>query len=263
MKLNIADLKKTMYEFNSRSSRLLQADFEDYNDVLSKYIRFLTETELIYDYIIGCGECDQDVEQEFREVQTRRAIFSLGETTEEEVCNVYAILKYAADNNVDIPHRIGMSYSHSRKYQEILKDFNSRVTMVLIRHIETYLTKVGIDMGLDDNISYNITLKDGQVNIANDNAVINANNTVNGLNIEELSKLINEIKAAAEISSLSSEDEETMNSSLEVIEGESKSDTPRKSFIKTAVTGLKAIKGTAEFGAAVIALVQFIQPLIS
>ena len=34
MKLNRSELKKIIYDFNSISNRLLQADFEDYNDVL-------------------------------------------------------------------------------------------------------------------------------------------------------------------------------------------------------------------------------------
>ena len=134
--------------------------------------------------------------------------------------------------------------------------------MVLIRNIETYLTKIGIDMGIDENVSYTITVKNGQVNIANDNAVINATNTINGARLDELTKLISEIKLAAENSKLSSDDAEMVNSNLEVIQEEVKADKPRVGFIKTAISGLKAIKGTAEFGAAVVALVQFIQPLI-
>ena len=134
--------------------------------------------------------------------------------------------------------------------------------MVLIRNIETYLTKIGIDMGIDENVSYTITVKNGQVNIANDNAVINATNTINGARLDELTKLISEIKLAAENSKLSSDDAEMVNSNLEVIQEEMKADKPRVGFIKTAISGLKAIKGTAEFGAAVVALVQFIQPLI-
>ena len=55
---------------------------------------------------------------------------------------------------------------------------------------------------------------------------------------------------------------DALNSSLDVIEEELKSDKPRKSFIKTAITGIKAIKGTAEFGAAIAALIQFLQPFI-
>ena len=186
----------------------------------------------------------------------------MGETTEEEVRNVFAILKYIVENNVNVHYGIGMSYSHNKKFQVILKDFNSRVTMVLIRHIETYLTKVGIDMGLEDNITYNITVKDGQVNIANDNATINATNTVSGINMDELTQLLVGIKTTAQNSDLSPEDKEIVSSSIEVIGEELKAEKPRKSFLKTAITGLQAIKGTAEFGAAVVALIQFVQPLI-
>ena len=261
MKLNRKELKKVMYEFNAMSNRLLQADFNDYGDILKKYITFLDRTEIIHEYIADCGECDQNMEQEFTEVSTRNAIFELGGTTEEEVRNIYAILKYVVEKNINVSYGIAMSYSGSRKYQERLKDFNNRVTMILIQNIE-YLTKIGIDMGLDENVSYSITVKDGQINIANDSAVINATNTVNGASIEGLIKLINEVKLAAENSNLSSEDAEMVNSNLEVIQEEAKADRPRVGFLKTAVSGLKAIKGTAEFGAAVVALIRFIQPLI-
>ena len=41
-----------------------------------------------------------------------------------------------------------------------------------------------------------------------------------------------------------------------------KSENPKKSFIKTALAGIKAVKGTAEFAAAVAALIQFIQAVM-
>lgn len=262
MMLNRTELKKIQYEFNSLSNRLLQADFDDYNDVLRKYVRFLNETDIINDYIKGCGESDQDMALEFNEVQTHHAIFSLGDTTEEEIRNVYAILQFIVENDVKVYCGIGISYSHSRNYQEILNDFNNRVTLVLIRNIETYLTKVGIDMGLNDNVSYNISVKDGQVNIANNNASINATNTINGIDTDEFTILVDTIKAMAQSSNLSSDDTEVVNNNLEVIGEEIQKDKPRRGFIKTAINGLKAIKGTAEFGAAIIALIQFVQPFI-
>ena len=52
-----------------------------------------------------------------------------------------------------------------------------------------------------------------------------------------------------------------MTDSLEVIEELAKPDKPKRSFVKTAITTLKAIKGTAEFAAAVTALITFIQTL--
>ena len=262
MRLNRTELRKIMYDYSSLCNRLLQADFRDYNDVLSRFIRYITETEIIYDYISDCGECTQNMEQAYREVGSGDAIFALGDTDEEEVRNVYAILKYAVDNSIDLSYRVGMAYSSSRSFQEILKTFNERVTMVLIRHIETYLTKVGIDMGVDEKVVYNISVKDGQVNIANDNAVINASNNANMMDSEQLKRLIEAIRDEIGKSTLSEEDTESVESSLSVIQEECNSGKPRKAFVKTAITGIKAIKGTTEFTAAVLALYQFIQPFI-
>ena len=61
----------------------------------------------------------------------------------------------------------------------------------------------------------------------------------------------------------SDEDKEAASESLEVIETEVISPKPRKSMIKTAMASLQAIKGTAEFGAAVAALIQFVGSMLS
>mgnify|MGYP007060800760 FL=1 len=37
-----------------------------------------------------------------------------------------------------------------------------RFVMVLIRQVESYLTKVGIDMGIDEKNIYNVTVQNGQ-----------------------------------------------------------------------------------------------------
>ena len=134
--------------------------------------------------------------------------------------------------------------------------------MVLIRHIENYLTKVGIDKGIDDRIVYNITVRDGQVNIANDNASITPTNVANAVDIQELAKLICSIREKAEKENLSEDDREVVDNSLEVIEEEVRAEKPRKGFIKTALNSLSAIKSTTEFAAAVVTLIQFVQPLI-
>ena len=130
--------------------------------------------------------------------------------------------------------------------------------MVFIRHIENYLTKVGIDMGIDDKITYNITVSNGQVNIANDTATITATNTIN-FDVEQLERLISNVKTTAE--DFTDDDAELLSDSLEAIEAEVKSAKPKKGIIKTAATALLALKGTAEFAAAIAALVQFIQTI--
>ena len=202
------------------------------------------------------------MESEFKQVAGHQGIFELGNTDIEEVRNVYSILKHIVDHNVPVHYSIGMPYSHSRNYQEILKDFNDRVTMVFIRHIENYLTKVGIDMGLDERTTYNISVRDGQVNIANDNSNIVAMNSTQPVDLDKLEQLVTMVREHEKGEILCNDDVEVIDGSLDLITSEASSDKPKKGFIKSAVTALKGIKGTVEFGAAVAALIEFLQPLI-
>ena len=262
MKLNKKELKKIAYDFLCLSNRLLQADFRDYGTVLSRFTRFIRNTDVINDYIVDCGECELNLENEFKAVQSSRYTFDLGESDEEEVRNVTAILQYIVSNNIDVSHRLGFVYSASNKYQDILKAFNDRVVLVLIQHIERYLTKVGIDMGIDESTTYIITVKDGQVNIANDNAVISAKNMINSNDLDQITVLVNTIMKEASNFAITPEEKELLKSSIEMIKEEASSNKPKKNYIKTALAGLKGIKGTAEFCAAVTALAEFIMPLI-
>ena len=101
MKLNRKDLRKIQYDFNSCSNRLLHANYEDYSDVLAKFVKYIDSTPIISDYIHDCGNCDLDIENEINEVQGAygRLVFSLGETDGEEIRNVYAVLRYLVENN--------------------------------------------------------------------------------------------------------------------------------------------------------------------
>ncbi len=252
-----------MYDFNSISSRVIRAGYADYNDVVKKFINYVENENLIFDYIKDCGEPTYDIEKEIDEVRKSygRVFFELGDTEREEVSNIYHILKCFIQNDRDIIRSAGLSYTSSKKYDDMAKAFSERVVMVLIRHIEGYLTKIGIDMGMDENIKYSITVNDGQVNLATDNAVINATQN-NGLDTEKLTILIDKIKN--EMTAITNHDEiETIKDNIDVIENEMAQANPRKGFIKTAISGLQAIKGTAEFSAAIVALIQFIQPFIN
>lgn len=261
MKLNRADLRKILYDFNSISNRLLQADHSDHTKVVGRFVAFVKATPIIYDYVLDCGPCDQNMDEEFKEIKLSygRCIFDLGNTDPEEVRNVFAILDYIAEKGVDVSLAVAAGYTSSNNYQDRTKAFNDRVVMVLIRHIESYLTKVGIDMGIDEKITYSITVTNGQVNIASDNATINATNTV-GVDLEKVAALISDVRAAS--AGIIGEDAEALSDSLEVIEEQVKTEKPKKSFIKTAITTLKTIQGTAEFITAVAALAEFLQGIL-
>ena len=121
-----------------------------------------------------------------------------------------------------IYHGVAMGYSSSTKFQDKIKGFNERFIMVLIGHIERYLTKVGID-----KVVYNVTVHKGQAIIATDNASVTATNYF-GVDANKLNKLIAEVQTAT--SSLAEEDQQTVSECLEVIETEAVSRKAQKGY---------------------------------
>lgn len=104
---------------------------------------------------------------------------------------------------------------------------------------------------------YNIYAQ--QVNVASDNSTINAAQ-YNGIDLPKLKFLIGNVKQ--EITPALSEDEvEVINDSLDTIEALTDPNPPKKGVVRTALSALQRIKGTAEFGAAVATLVKFISEL--
>lgn len=115
MKLNKRELRKILYDFNSYANRLIQANYGDYTGVLQKYLNYLDSTPIITDYIKSCGDCDVNVEEDVKKVQHSygREIFAPGDTEEEEVRNIYAILRYIANENIDVYDAIAIGYARS------------------------------------------------------------------------------------------------------------------------------------------------------
>ncbi len=104
---------------------------------------------------------------------------------------------------------------------------------------------------------YNIS--GNQVNIANDHATINALQN-NGINVEELDRLVNTIKSLL-TDSLSPEVLEVITDNVEVLQEELRKENPKKGFIKTAISGLQNarphIADAVELTAAITSIIQF------
>ena len=264
MEVSKVELKLIIKEFLTASNRMLRADYLSYDTELKKFVSFIESKPLIVDFIISCGETEYDVEEEVKEVERSygQAIFSLGETKEKEVANIYAVIKYLASNNYNGRSCVYYGYSSSKKFQDKVDCFGDRFIRILITHIESYLTAMCIKMETNENVTVQFKIENGnfqnsQFNLSSDGSVINAiqNNAFH----EELGELIEKLKNASE--GMAEEDLETVNDCIEVIES-LKDDKPKKGIIRTALTTLKGIAGTTEFMAAVAEIAQFVKTLI-
>ncbi|MBD5113247.1 MAG: hypothetical protein HDT42_12075 [Ruminococcaceae bacterium] len=256
MKMNRKELKKTISDFNTISTRLLQSDYDEYIGVLKRFLNFIESTEIVNDFIQDCGGYCADIEESFNEVcqsfEPTRFNFSIG--TEEETSEIYSLVKLLCENNFQHPPlELLTAYSYAKKYNDMVKDFNHKVIFVLVGHIENYLKKVGIDMGLDSNITYNIN--GNQVNVANDNATINATQN-NGIDAAELKKLFDSMRNSLS-EELSEEDKKDAEECIDIIEQELQSNNPNEETVKTRFKLLKRIDCSVKFLSACASVATF------
>lgn len=255
--MNRNELKKIIREFNYVSNRLLQSDYSEYKKHLRKFIEYIDNTKIIKNLVDSCGKCEWDINKEFDEISNSYCdyIFSIGNTDSEEVSNVYAILKYMCMEYKGYVTNVMLGYFDSTKYNDMIKEFNHKVVLLLIRHIEIYLTEAGIDMGLDENVIYNIN--DIQVNLVADNATINATQNNNGLlNADEFKNLISAMHDSLDCS-LTDEDKADANESIDVISSELASGNPNEETVRTRFKLLKRLDRGVKFASACCSLLTF------
>lgn len=244
-----------MSKFNSVSNRLLQSSYDNYLDDLRRFCNYIEANELIMEYINSCGGYNSEMESLLDEClhQGVKIQFSLYEDV--ETSEIYSYLKVICNRDYDrLPYGIILPYSSSHKFADMLKEFNHCVVLALINHISDYLKKVGIEMGVDDNVTYNINGQ--QVNIANDNANITAIQNNNGINADELHKLIETMKSDLN-PNLSPEDRADAEESIDIIESELKSDNPDEQKVKSQFKLLKRLDVGVKFASACCSLLTF------
>jgi len=196
MNLDLKDLKKLIYDFNRVSERLMHTDFVDFLSNVSRFVTFIENNEVIMDFIGSAGQPTFDIDNEISEVSHGNAIFDIGYDDNSEVANIFCILKYISEHNISYRTMLFYEYGHgSKKYQEMIDGFNSRVTMVLISHIESYLTGIGYDLGVDQrniNNAFYGPINNFGIQQGNNNTMMN--NVDSSMDFEAIMSVIEEIQ---------------------------------------------------------------------
>ncbi len=262
MEITKIELKILIKEFLTASNRVLRAGFEIYCSELDKFLTFLDAHQLISDYIKSCGEPEYDVEQEYTKISRYgNAIFELGSTPENEVANIYAVLKCLVSHNISGRDFTFYGYSDSKKFQDKVNGFGNDFIRVLISHIDNYLTRISIQMGIDEKTTVNVNI--AHSNLSNSQISVtgcgDATTNQQFADMDKLNALIDTVLRESE--KMPPDDKEAVAECVEVIQSV-RNEKPKKAFIKTALATLKGIAGTVEFASAVAGIAQFVSGVI-
>lgn len=241
MEITKKELKKTSKAFRSFANRVINAHYSEFDSILKMFLEHIDSTPLIYDYInsLDIQHSEQDIAIHVKEILTSygEKLFNTGKTIEEEIIYTYSFLKYLSNTDQTIL-AYGRGYGGS-KYQDITKNFATRVILPFVNHIEDYLTDIAIDMGYDEEAKFLINVNGGQaqVNISKDNSTLTAHQT-NNLQGHDLEAVIASIKALL-TDEIPAVHKETIIDSVDVIQEELKKENPKKGFLRTAWAGIE------------------------
>jgi hypothetical protein len=268
MKINKKDLKIISYNFRCMASRMINCNFQESNSILKMFIKHIESDELIFGFVQSKVKFNYDIKKDIEENNENRQQFNTGETEDKEISYTYQLLKYMVENKVDFIG-IAMLYSFSHHYQDMVKDFNNRVILSLINYIEAYLTRIGIEMGYDEEVKYmiNINNQSGQVIVSHDNSPINAEqNQSTDVDLKVLNDLIFSIEKLVKCSNVKPDIRETISDNISCVKEELQKQNPRHGLLKTCLSGLKNvlpdIKNIAELSTAVLGVIQIVSTVI-
>lgn len=242
-KINKKELQKISYDFRSMASRVLNAHFNEVASIIGMLIAFIDKTPLLKSYIDSCPfvSSDEQIQEDIKAVigSFGRNMLSTGNTPEEEVAYTYRLLKVVRENPEAI-FMIGNGYCSSNKYQDMTKAFGNYIIHPFVDTIQGHLMHIGIDMGMDENNQYNITVSGGQVNISQDNSTLNAiQNNDSGLDASEIQRLIDSIIGAMNTEKVPDGQIDEIKDTLLCIKEELTKKSPQKSIVKMLLTGLQ------------------------
>lgn len=241
--INKKDLRKISYDFRCMASRVLNAHFNEVASIIGMFIDFIDATPLLKNYIDDCPftSTDEQMQNDIRNTigSYGQNMLSTGNTPEEEVAYTYRLLKVVRENPNAI-FMIGNGYCSSNKYQDMTKAFGNYIIQPFVNTTIGYLTHIGIDIGMDEQNQYNITVSGGQVNISQDNSTLNAiQNNDSGLDASEIQRLIDSIIGAMNTEKVPDGQMDEIKDTLLCIKEELTKKSPQKSIVKMLLTGLQ------------------------
>jgi hypothetical protein len=247
----------------------MRTTFDNFGVDLSKFLTFLKATPLIYSYIENC--ISNDLPDEFNadaEVDTvqqgHHIVFGpFGGSDNEEVAEIFLILQSMHEKGISGTARLFFSYaSGSNKYQDMLKGFLDKVAYILINHIDSYLVRIGFEMGLDEQPSQVVSVNNSpnfQINTAYGQSTLTATQNNNSA-IDELEPLL--ARLARYSKRLNMEDQELVEDSVETLREEVASGNPKKKVIRPVLAALKGVNESTQFAAAVTQIAAFFSALL-
>lgn len=270
MKIDKKELKRISYDFRSLASRIIGANYNEVASIMAMFIAYIDRTPLLFNYINSLPKTAsaEQIEKDLDEVSAShgRKMLSTGASPEEEVSYIYALFKILTSHQDGI-YALGYGYCHSNNFQDMTKAFGNNIVLPFVNNVLGYLVHIGIDIGMDETNTFNITVNGGQFNLSQDNSTLSAVQNNNGIDLAKIQEMIADILDVASHNMLRTDQQQQIAAGLVAIQEELQKQSPQKGLITMLLTGLKATTSVLatipELSQKINTFAEYIAPLIS
>lgn len=237
------DFEKYDLKFRRMASNLLRSSERDFLNNVKKFIDYVESCDLILEFINRNNSIKYDIPKiiNHRSDGYKRS-FEVGYKQEEAISMTYQLLKYCSLLEGREAFSIYFMYNGEDNYNEMVKSFNEHISKILIDNILMYLEDRRIDMKEDGKITINVNGQGGQVIYGTDNSNIVATQNNNFNSDENLLSAFEILKnELLKDKNIDSDEKEEIVESVELAIETCKSNKPKRTIIKTAISTLKKL----------------------
>ncbi|MCR5380088.1 MAG: hypothetical protein K6G44_03805 [Lentisphaeria bacterium] len=235
MNINRIELKKISLKFRTLVSQTINAHYTEIGSRLTQLVNYVNNTSLLNDYVNDCisisskNHSDEEIGNVINSFGHEQ--IEMGESVEEVTASAYQIMKFLS-GKTDLILQFGIGLCSSNKYQDSAKAFGTNIVHQFASNVNLFINTMMIDMGLDENTQYNITVNGGQVNVSRENSTLNASFNNNGLSIERTTELANSIYSIIAQQTVLDDNVKKIKETLDEIMEEIKHQSPKMKLVK-------------------------------
>lgn len=147
------ELRKISRDFRTYSSRLLNTKYRSEIVDLNKFLNFIENEPLIFDFVRKNNNEIFDIENILRN-KSYHDKYPIPVEKDREIAFVYQLLKYAQDKHRDF-FSLSFGYGNGNKIQNHIEAFNNEVTKPFMDYIRNHLEDIFIETENLDDIGSN------------------------------------------------------------------------------------------------------------
>lgn len=244
--------EKENLRFRALASDLLKTNERDFHNKIKIFFEFISNSDLIKEFIDNNNIFEYNIVEAINTRDfTYPASFIVSSNMQEAISFSYQMIKFCAEcEDENALRSVYIYYNGDSYYNEMVKSFNNHIPKILIDAISLYFQERRVDMKEDGKIVINVNGNGGQVIYGSENSQITATQNNNFDSTDSLNNLFEGLKKDLLNVEIDKNDKEELIEATELAIETSKSDKPKKTIIKTAISGLKGLVEISSLGIA-------------